>query len=62
MNQVSEAFCTQQDTSGGSSETGTKVLARHANTDAVDLRGDRDNGAGKVPERFPYRRRAEVAA
>ena len=57
---VVDVFCTQNDTSGGSSDTGTKVLAARPDAHAVDLRGDRDDARREVPERLAQGRRAQI--
>ena len=68
LGQVSEVFCTQNDTSGGSSETGTNVDAARPDPHAVDLGGDRRShrtGSDRTPHaatagRQPWIRRARV--
>ena len=53
--QVSELFCTQNDTSGGSSDTGTKVLAAKPDPGAVDLCGDGNDAGREMSERLAQR-------
>ena len=60
LGHVVDVFCTQNDTSGGSRDTGTKVLAASPTRTPSTSRGDRDDAGREVTERLAQRGRAQV--